>query len=262
MPAFVKYIACLAFHLQYYVAKNSLEGSFVECFYISHQEYIMVALFVIAFVVVLLVADLIIQTRKKQYPIAAAQPSAALAAGDRIRVPKGVFFHPGHTWARMLSGEKLEIGIDDFIQKSLGKIDTLNLPAIGTKVKQGEPVVSIQHAGRTLRMVAPVSGTIMSVNDMAVDNPALIHDNPYKEGWLFTIEPENLAQNLSPLAIAENAVDWIKNEIVRFRDFVTARTAEPALVGETMLDGGITVDGALDHLSEKDLASFEEEFLR
>lgn len=222
----------------------------------------MVALVVIGFFALMVVIDLIIQARKKEYPIMSPQLATVQRQSEILRVPKGVFFHPGHTWARMQSGEKVYVGIDDFLQKSFGTIQNVALPFVGTQVKQGEPVVTMQVGGKRVSLVAPVSGKVAAVNEAVVDNPALIHDNPYKDGWLFYVDPENLAHSLSALSIAENAVSWIRNEIVRFRDFIVAKSTTPALVGETMLDGGVAVSGTLQLLDEKSLHEFEEKFLR
>jgi glycine cleavage system H lipoate-binding protein len=223
----------------------------------------MVALFVILFVVVLLTIDLIIQKRSKRYPLMARVPQAQPLPVNSalVRLPKGVYYHPGHTWARMESGSSLTIGIDDFIQKAMGVIDRIVLPKPGQRVAQGDPVITVQRGSKTLTLVAPVSGVIYQVNNDVVDNPALVMDNPYEHGWLFMMEPEQLASNLSALAVAESAVAWLKNETLRFRDFLTVRSMEPALA-ESMADGGLPVHGALELLDDDGLKAFEQEFLR
>jgi glycine cleavage system H lipoate-binding protein len=224
----------------------------------------MVALFVILFVVLLLGIDLFIQARSKQYPIMAAAPAGAVHAQDRetLRIPKSVFFHPGHTWARMQDGDALEVGIDDFVQKALGGIDTVQLPAIGQFVHQGDPVIMVSHKGHQLSLVAPASGYVRSVNTDAVENPAMVSDNPYREGWLMMIEPAELARNLSMLHVAENAVVWIKEEVKRFREFLSMNASQPALVGEAMYDGGTPMAGVLEQLDDQHLQDFEQQFLR
>jgi glycine cleavage system H lipoate-binding protein len=229
-----------------------------------HQEHIMVALFVIIFVVALVTVDLIIQARHKKYPLMAKSPAIKNAAmrPEALRMPKGIFFHPGHTWARMQAGNEIVVGMDDFLQKALGAVEKVILPLIGQKVSQGDPVITVQRGGKTLSLVAPVSGKVYAVNHDVIDNPALLMENPYDDGWLFMIEPEQLASNLSILSIAENAVAWLKNETARFRDFVASHAAQPALAGETMLDGGMPVHGSLEFLDDEGLKKFEQEFLR
>lgn len=224
----------------------------------------MVALFVILFVVILLAIDLFIQARSRRYPIMAAVPQrdAAAHGKETVRIPKSVFFHPGHTWARLQDGDKLEVGVDDFVQKALGGIDSMQLPMVGEFVRQGDPVITLFHGTRRVSLVAPASGYVRAINRDAMENPRLVTENPYREGWLMMVEPAELAANLSLLRVAESAVTWIKEEIKRFREFLGGSIAQPAAVGESMLDGGLPVSGALEHLDEEHLHSFEEQFLR
>ncbi len=222
----------------------------------------MVALFVILFVVTLLTIDLVIQIRHKKYPLMSPVLKAQGAASDVVRMPKGIFFHPAHTWARMSGGDDVVVGVDDFIQKALGTIENVTLPFIGQKVNQGDPVITLSRGGRALSLVAPVSGTVIAINRDVIDNPALIDANPYDEGWLFSVAPDQLAANLSVMSIAESAVTWIRNEAARFREFLHVKAMQPAFAGETMLDGGVAVAGSLEHLDTEALQSFEQEFLR
>ena len=222
----------------------------------------MVALFVILFVLTLLTIDLVVQARQKRYPLMSPVLQNAGASSDMVRMPKGVFFHPAHTWARMNGGEDVVVGVDDFIQKALGNLDGITLPFVGQKVNQGDPVISLARGGRKLSLVAPVTGTVIAVNRDAIDNPALIAANPYDEGWLFMVAPEQLASSLTVLTIAENAVTWIRNEAARFREFLHVKAMEPAFAGETMLDGGVPVAGSLEYLDTESLSAFEQEFLR
>lgn len=224
----------------------------------------MVALFVILFVVLLLGIDLFVQARNKQYPIMAAVPAGQGHTNERetLRIPKSVFFHPGHTWARLQDGDSLEIGVDDFVQKALGGIDRVELPTIGQFVRQGEPVITLGHKEKQLTLVAPASGYVRSLNHDVVENPGMVSENPYRDGWLMMIEPAELAHNLSVLHVAESAVTWIKEEVKRFREFLGASVAQPALVGEAMFDGGAPMAGVLDQLDEQHLHEFERQFLR
>ncbi|MCB2204007.1 glycine cleavage system protein H [bacterium] len=224
----------------------------------------MVALFVILFVAVLLAIDLIIQARSRRYPIMGAVPEGGsnVHGKETVRIPKSVFFHPGHTWARLQDGDQLEVGVDDFVQKALGGIDSMQLPMVGEFVRQGDPVITLHHGSRRVSLVAPASGYVRAINRDAVENPSVVAENPYREGWLMMVEPAELAANLSLLRVAESAVSWIKSEIKRFREFLGSSIAQPATVGESMLDGGVPVSGALEHLDEEHLQTFEEQFLR
>jgi glycine cleavage system H lipoate-binding protein len=223
----------------------------------------MVALFVILFVVLLLAVDLILQAKSKRYPLMSSVPSRAKAthARETLRIPKGVFFHPGHTWARLQDGDSLSVGIDDFIQKALGSIDRVLLPSPGEFVRQGDPVISIEHNGRRVQLVAPITGRITAINTDVIENPGLISENPYTDGWLFMVDATEMAASLQTMHVAEKAISWIKEEVRRFREFLAGSAMQPA-IGEAMLDGGAPVAGALEHLDENALSNFEQTFLR
>lgn len=222
----------------------------------------MVALFVIGFVILMLGIDLVIQARAKRYPIMARVPQMAHNAATGVRVPKGIFFHPGHTWARLSESDTVVVGMDDFLQKALGGVTQVGIPQHGTHVRQGEPVITVERDGRRLSLVSPVSGLVQSVNREAVENPAVLRESPYDEGWLFTVQPEELARNMSVLRIAESATQWFRDEITRFRDFLHRSVATSPALGEAMLDGGVPVSGSLTALDDAQFRNFEESFLR
>ncbi len=218
----------------------------------------MVFFLVALFLIVVLAIDVVFHRRWQK----ATSPSVAPGRGDSLHVPQGVFFHPGHTWARLQGDDSVNVGTDDFLQKALGPVDAVQLPAVGQKVTQGQPVILMTRAGRTVSVVSPVTGTVSSVNERVLAEPALMSHHPYSDGWLFSVTPERLAENLGLLTVAESAVDWIRGEIVRLREFLVSHSPQPALVGETMLDGGLPAPGAVVELEPSALKDFENEFLR
>jgi len=72
-------------------------------------------------------------------------------------------------------------------------------------VKQGEPAFALRAAGKTIPLRAPVSGTVVAVNEAAARAPAALHDDPYGAGWLFRVEPRRLSKNLKSLISGEKA---------------------------------------------------------
>lgn len=222
----------------------------------------MVALFVLLFVILVISADAIIQFRKKKHPLASAALSLDHERENKIRVPKGIFFHPGHTWARILSDDTVQVGIDEFLQRAIGGIERITPPKIGDSIKQGEAFMTVQQADRVLHLAAPVSGTVLMLNHDALEHPEILNDNPYRSGWLCVIEPVHLASNLQPLTIAEDALHWLKREIVRLRDFILGEVQQPEAIGVTALDGGVPIVGSLTHLEKESWTKFERDFLR
>ncbi len=97
-----------------------------------------------------------------------------------------------HEWA-LKEGSRVRVGISDFAQSELGDIAYVELPEIGTKVKQDDPVCSIDSLKSSSEIFAPVSGTIAETNEKLKneENCEIINKDPLGEGWIFVIEMEN-----------------------------------------------------------------------
>jgi glycine cleavage system H protein len=96
------------------------------------------------------------------------------------------------------------VGISDFAQEELGEIAFVELPEVGTVVKRGEAVCSVDSLKSTSEIYAPVSGTVIRINDSLSDEKAcgLINTDPLGRGWLFVLEMSNSGE-LSDLLTLE-----------------------------------------------------------
>lgn len=105
---------------------------------------------------------------------------------------KNYLYTKDHEWA-LREGNRARVGISDFAQGELGDIAYVELPEIGTKVKQGDTVCSIDSLKSSSEIFAPISGTIVEVNDKLKkeENCEIINKDPLGEGWIFVIEMDN-----------------------------------------------------------------------
>ncbi len=94
-----------------------------------------------------------------------------------------------HEWA-LREGNRVRVGISDFAQSELGDIAYVELPEIGTMVKMGDAVCSIDSLKSSSEIYAPVSGKIVEVNEKLrnEENCEIINSDPLGEGWIFVIE--------------------------------------------------------------------------
>ncbi len=224
----------------------------------------MVAIFVVLTIILFLGIDLLYQ-RAQRKKAEATEPQSAYArnaAIDRISVPEGLFFHPGHTWAAMTEAGVAKVGIDDFIRKLFGTIDSIEFKKTGGEVKQGEPLFVIKQGDRTFEMVAPVDGVIETTNTKIADDPSILRVDTYQNGWLAAIKPTNLKKNIENLNIADSAKEWAREELARLRDFFAGASFENRLVGKTLQDGGPPVEGVLSYMSDEAVKQFEDTFLK
>lgn len=102
-------------------------------------------------------------------------------------------FTEDHLWVRV-SGKRVQVGISDYFQDELGEILTVELPDVGDVVERGESFGEIESVTTVTDLLAPVSGTISAINGELDDNPALVNEDPYHEGWLLEIELSDKAE--------------------------------------------------------------------
>lgn len=99
---------------------------------------------------------------------------------------KNLKFHAEHTWIAV-NGHHGTIGISDYAQQQLGEVIYVDLPEIETEIKAGEPLCALESNKVATDVIAPVSGTVIEVNEVLNDEPQRINSSPYEEGWLVKI---------------------------------------------------------------------------
>jgi glycine cleavage system H protein len=106
-----------------------------------------------------------------------------------------------HEWARAEGGEVV-VGITDFAQEQLGDVVYVELPSVGDRVKQGLAMGVIESVKAASDLYAPVSGEVVAVNAVAVNEPQQVNDEPYANGWLIRVRADDAAE-LDKLMTAE-----------------------------------------------------------
>jgi glycine cleavage system H protein len=80
------------------------------------------------------------------------------------------------------------VGITDTATEALGDIVYLELPTVGTEIEAGAVIGEVESTKSVSELFSPVSGTVVEVNQAAIDDPALVNSDPYGEGWLFKVQ--------------------------------------------------------------------------
>ena len=112
-----------------------------------------------------------------------------------MNVPEDLRYSSEHEWARRLDdGSRVRVGITDYAQDALGDVVFVDLPQVGATVGGGEAVGELESTKSVSEMYAPVAGTIAAVNDALGDNPQLLNEDPYGEGWLCEIDMSDPSQ--------------------------------------------------------------------
>lgn len=109
--------------------------------------------------------------------------------------PEDLTYTAEHEWVRSLGDEDgtVRIGITEFAQDALGDIVYVTLPQTGTRVAAGEPCGELESTKSVSDVYAPVSGVVVAVNDALEAAPEQVNSDPYGDGWMFEVRPDDPA---------------------------------------------------------------------
>lgn len=111
-----------------------------------------------------------------------------------MEIPAELRYSSDHEWVRPVDGG-VQVGITDFAQDALGDVVYVELPEIGAQVAADEPMCEIESTKSVSDIFAPVSGEVVEVNVALEDEPQLVNESPYGDGWICVIAPsEDAAQ--------------------------------------------------------------------
>ena len=116
-------------------------------------------------------------------------------------IPGDLRFKKSHEWVRVEADGSLTIGISDHAQDLLGDIVFVELPEIGTQISAEDEVAIVESVKAASDIYSPISGEIIEVNEVLLDNPEIINESPYHEGWFYKLQPsdsEEIDELLSP----------------------------------------------------------------
>lgn len=135
----------------------------------------------------------------------------------KFRVPKneGFYFNENDVWAYVV-GNRARIGVTDFVQQSLSDIMFFTPPSIGMEVSQFEEAGDVESSKAVFELVSPVSGKVVAVNDRLSDEPELINQNPYEQGWIAEILLEDFEDDKDLLHDFEGYFPILKRKVDGF----------------------------------------------
>jgi glycine cleavage system H protein len=122
--------------------------------------------------------------------------------------PEDLSYTKDHEWVRV-SGEQATVGITDHAQQQLGDVVYVELPKVDDKFEAGEPFGSVESVKAVSEIYMPVSGVVVDVNSALNDAPEKVNSDPYGDGWMIIIKPDNPA-TLDGLLTAAEYEDYIK----------------------------------------------------
>lgn len=197
-------------------------------------------------------------TIKEQFQKALGVLSASI-----LRVPQGIFYSKNHTWTYLEKSGVAKVGLDDLLLHITGEVKIHQLKSSGESIKKGEILAQIDQNGRLLSIYSPISGKVLSSNTSLDVNNELLNQDPYGKGWLFDIKPSNWVAEIPACYMAEEATEWFKKELDRYKDFLAMNIGKysPETSFATLQDGGELADHSLSGLPDEMWKDFQKEFL-
>ena len=105
-------------------------------------------------------------------------------------IPADLRYTREDEWIR-IEGERVVIGVTDYAQQQLGDVVFVELPAAGATIERGEPFGVVESVKAVADLYAPVSGRVAEVNPALADQPELVNQDCYGDGWMVVVEPED-----------------------------------------------------------------------
>ncbi|MBE0569748.1 MAG: glycine cleavage system protein H [Deltaproteobacteria bacterium] len=208
--------------------------SFVDIYSTKGIEYLVAVVFFFGFIA--LQYSLLKSRRGELTTLPASQGTLGT-----FRVPDGYSFHQGHSWMKAESAaggrnSVVRVGVNDFAQKLVGKVDAVELPPVGTRIEQGKKAWSLKVDGASIPMLSPVSGVVAAVNDEVLRSPDVLNRDPYGTGWLFHVKSDRISRDTRHLLSGNVARVWMEDALANLFPVDEA-------LGPVMQDGGLPVDG-------------------
>jgi len=127
------------------------------------------------------------------------------------QIPEGLKFTRRHEWIREEGDNTVRVGVTDYAQDKLGSIVFVELPEIGRKVRAGQSMAVIESVKAVADTYSPVDGTVVEVNEALPDQPELLNQDPYGEGWMVRLQTAEGCEKVELLDPGAYA-GWIRQQ--------------------------------------------------
>jgi glycine cleavage system H protein len=108
-------------------------------------------------------------------------------------IPSELRYTREDEWVRS-EGERIVLGISDYAQQQLGDVVFVELPAVGAALERGEPFGVVESVKAVADLFAPLTGRVVEVNATLAEQPEVVNQDCYGDGWMLVVEPDDPAE--------------------------------------------------------------------
>jgi len=237
--------------------KKMEEFSYVNIFETKGIEYLAIIAFLILLIPFWILLNRQIKINKR------IRKTLGVLTANVLRIPQGLFYCKNHTWTYLEKTGAAKVGLDDLLLHITGEVKLINFKKPGEMISKGELLAILNQEEKALRIYAPISGQILSENPVISQNPEMLNEDPYGEGWIYKIKPSNWKTEINSCLFAEDATNWLKMELDRFKDFlvISVKKYSPDPSVTILQDGGELRDNSLSDLPAEIWQDFQRSFL-
>jgi glycine cleavage system H protein len=109
-------------------------------------------------------------------------------------IPEDMRYLASHEWARLNADGTVTIGVTDYAQESLGDVVYIELPEVGAQVTAHEEAGVVESVKAASDIFSLVSGEVIEINEILADEPELVNESPYADGWFFRVRPDDIIE--------------------------------------------------------------------
>ncbi len=109
-------------------------------------------------------------------------------------IPEGLRYLASHEWARLNADGTVTMGITDYAQQSLGDVVYIEIPEVGAQVTAHEEAGVVESVKAASDIFSLVTGEVVEVNEILADEPELVNESPYADGWFYRVRPDDVSE--------------------------------------------------------------------
>ena len=132
-------------------------------------------------------------------------------------LPDDLYYEENHFWVKE-EGDLLVMGMDDFAQKLAGEIVYVQLPDEGKTIIVGKKFAKMESGKWLGKVYGPDNGELVAVNEELEENPGLINEDCYGQGWMYKIKPDDKAELQNLLKEPDAVEKWLLADIEKYAE--------------------------------------------